>query len=63
MDRHNVEFTKTVYGVSPDDGYSVIVSTTLRNPVRIGGVEVDQLSDGLADFIKTNGVLIAGWES
>lgn len=63
MDRHNVEFTRTVFGVSPDDGYSIVVSTTLRNPVRIAGAEVDQVSDGLADWVKANGVLLTGWES
>jgi hypothetical protein len=63
MERHNVELTRVVYGVAPDDGYSVIVSTTLRNPQRAEGVEVDQISDGLADFVKTNGVLLVGWES
>jgi hypothetical protein len=63
MDRHNVELSHTIFGVAPDDGYTVIVSSTLRNPQRITGTEVDQASDGLADFVKANGVLLAGWES
>lgn len=63
MDRHNVELAHTVFGTGLDDGYTVITSTTLRNPVRIDAVEVDQLSDGLADFVKANGVLLVGWES
>lgn len=63
MERHNVELSYTFYGVSPDDGYQTIVSTTLRNAERISGVEVDQLSDGLADFVKAQGVLLVGWES
>lgn len=63
MDRHNVELTRTIFGVAPDDGYSIIVSTTFRNPIRVDGVEVDQLSDGLADWVKANGVLLCGWES
>lgn len=63
MERHNVELTRTVFGVAPDDGYVIVVSTTLRNPERIDGVEVDQLSDGLADWVKANGVLLTGWES
>jgi len=63
MERHNVELSRTVFGVSPDDGYTVVVSTTLRNPQRIDGVEVDQYSDALADWIKANGVLLTGWES
>lgn len=63
MDRHNVELTRTVFGVSPDDGYTTVVSTTIRNAERISGVEVDQLSDGLADWIKANGALLVGWES
>lgn len=63
MDRHNVELSRTVFGTSPDDGYTVIVSSTLRNPQRVAGVEVDQISDGLADFVKANGVLLVGWES
>lgn len=63
MDRHNVELTRTVFGTSPDDGYSVVVSSTIRNPERIGGVEVDQISDGLCTFVAANGVLLAGWES
>lgn len=63
MDRHNVELAYTSFGVAPDDGYTVVVSSTLRNPTRITGTEVDQISDGLADFVKANGVLIVGWES
>lgn len=63
MDRHNVELSRTVFGTAPDDGYSVVVSTTLRNPERIEGAEVDQISDGLADWVKANGVLLVGWES
>jgi len=63
MDRHNVELSHTVFGTSPDDGYTVIVSSTLRNPQRIAGTEVDYLSDGVADFVKANGVLLVGWES
>lgn len=63
MHRHNVELTRTVFGTAPDDGYAIVVSSTIRNPERIGGVEVDQLSDGLADFVKANGVLLVGWES
>lgn len=63
MERHNVELSRVIYGVAPDDGYSVIVSTTLRNPQRVEGAEVDQISDGLADFVKANGVLLVGWES
>jgi hypothetical protein len=63
MDRHNVELTRTVFGTAPDDGYSVIVSSTIRNPQRTAAAEVDQISDGLADFVKTNGVKLAGWES
>lgn len=63
MDRHNVELTRTVFGVSPDDGYTIITSSTLRNPQRIAGTEVDQLSDGLADWLKANATLLVGWES
>lgn len=63
MDRHNVELTVTSFGVAPDDGYSVIVSSTLRNPQRIAATEVDQISDGLADWVKANGQLLVGWES
>lgn len=63
MDRHNVELSRTFFGTAPDDGYTVVVSSTLRNPQRITGTEVDQISDGLADFVKANGVLLVGWES
>lgn len=63
MDRHNVELSRTIFGTAPDDGYTIVVSTTLRNPQRIDGVEVDQISDGLADWVKANGVLLVGWES
>jgi hypothetical protein len=63
MDRHNVELSRTVYGTAPDDGYTVIVGSTLRNPQRIAGLEVDQYSDALADWVKANGVLLVGWES
>lgn len=63
MDRHNVELTRTLYGTAPDDGYSIIVSSTLRNPQRIAGIDVDYVSDGLADWVKANGVLLVGWES
>lgn len=63
MDRHNVELTAVTYGVAPDDGYSIIVSTTLRNPQRIAATDVDALSDGLADWVKANATLLAGWES
>lgn len=63
MERHNVEMTYTLFGVTPDDGYTTVVSTTLRNAERISGVEVDQLSDALADWVKANGVLLVGWES
>lgn len=63
MERHNVEFSHLVYGTAPDDGYNTIISTTIRNPKRIAAAEVDQLSDGLADFVKANGVLLVGWES
>lgn len=63
MERHNVELTYTFFGATPDDGYTTVVSTTLRNAERITGTEVDQLSDGLADWIKANGVLLVGWES
>lgn len=63
MERHNVELTRTLFGTAPDDGYTVVVSTTIRNPQRITGVEVDQYSDALADMVKTNGVLLVGWES
>lgn len=63
MERHNAELSYTSFGVAPDDGYTIIVGTTMRNPNRIDAIEVDQLSDGLADFIKANGVLLVGWES
>lgn len=63
MQRHNVELQKTVYGVLPDTGYTVLISTTLRNPEKVSGAEVDYLSDGLADWVKANGVLLTGWES
>lgn len=63
MDRHNVELSRTVYGTAPDDGYTVIIASTLRNPQRVEAVEVDQYSDALADFVKANGVLLVGWES
>lgn len=63
MDRHNVELTHVIFGTAPDDGYAIVVSTTLRNPLRVDAAEVDQLSDGLADWIKANGVLLVGWES
>lgn len=63
MERHNVELAYTLFGVTPDDGYTVVVSTTFRNPQRITGVEVDQYSDALADWVKANGVLLTDWES
>jgi ABC-type uncharacterized transport system fused permease/ATPase subunit len=63
MERHNVEYRRTVFGTSPDDGYQVVVSSTLRNPQRITGAEVDQYSDALADWVKANGILLVGWES
>lgn len=63
MDRHNVELTYTSYGTSPDDGYSIVTSATLRNPQRVAAADVDQISDGLADWVKANGVLLVGWES
>lgn len=63
MDRHNVELTAVIYGTAPDDGYSIVVSSTLRNPQRIAGTDVDALSDGLADWLKANATLLVGWES
>lgn len=63
MDRHNVELSYTFYGTSPDDGYTVFVSTTIRNPERIAGADVDKISDGLADWVKANAVGLTGWLS
>jgi hypothetical protein len=61
MHRHNVELSQTVFGVAPDDGYTVVVSTTIRNPERIAAADVDKLSDGLADFVKANGADLVDW--
>jgi hypothetical protein len=64
MDRHNVEFTQTIYpSVTYPTGYVRQVYTVLRNPKSDSATEVDYLSDGLADWVKTNGPLLVGWES
>lgn len=63
MERHNAELSYTLYGETPDDGYTIYVSTTLRNPQRAAAAQVDQISDGLADWVKASGVALVGWES
>lgn len=64
MARHNVEFAYTSYGSSDlDDGFVIIVSSTIRNPERSDAVKVDQISDALATFMATNGVALVNWES
>lgn len=63
MDRHNVEFTRVVFGDGTTPSSTTVVSTTIRNPRNADAVVVDQLSDGLADWIKANGALLVGWES
>lgn len=64
MDRHNVELTYTNFGAGGlDDGYTTVVSTTIRNADRAPAAETDHLQKGVADFCKTQGLAIVGWES
>jgi hypothetical protein len=64
MDRHNVEFTQTIYpSVTYPTGYTRQVYTVIRNPVSDIASDVDLFSDGLADWVKANATLLVGWES
>lgn len=64
MDRHNVEFTQTIFpSVTYPTGYVRQAYTVLRNPKSDSAVEVDYLSDGLADWVKANAPALVGWES
>lgn len=64
MDRHNVEFTQTIYpSVTYPTGLVRQVYVVLRNSTDDDATLVDQLSDGLMDYVKTNAPAIVGWES
>lgn len=63
MDRHNVELSHTVYGTEPGDGYTVIVSSTIRNPDRITDSSVEDLVKGLNAFVDSEADDIVAWVS
>lgn len=65
MDRHNVELTQTMFadGVTYLTPLTRQVYTVFRNTPGDSATVVDYLSDGLADWVKTNCPLVIGWES
>jgi len=64
MDRHNVEFTQTIFpSVTYPTGYTRQVYTVIRNPNSDVATDVDLFSDGLADWVKANAAALVGWES
>lgn len=63
MDRHNVELSYTVYGVEPADGHTIVASTTIRNPEKVTGASVTDLSGALGAFVSSKASDLLGWVS
>jgi hypothetical protein len=60
--RHNVEFTNYVYPTAAlPNGVFRQVYTVIRNNPADSAVQMDYLSDGLADWVKTNAASLVGW--
>jgi len=64
VDRHNVEITQIIYpSVTYPLGVQRQVYTVIRNNPMDDATSIDYLSDGIADWVKTNTPAIVAWNS